>query len=288
MRLTFSLIFILAIHFEIFAQVSDYGSSTEIHDIVSQDNKKYQLKVTLPNNYQTSKSYKVLYYLDSWWLSETVLGSYALLQLSEKVEDIVLIGITTDGNLKDWNIQRTLDFTPSNYDIEVMGINMRAGSGENSIELNPNNTGGADSFIEFIETKVFPYVEETYPNLGMNRGLLGHSYGGLFSFYVMQKQPQLFSDFLIISPSLWWNKSELSEKSSFSKFLSNKKPVNLHFSYGGVESKLITKSSLEMNEIILDLENENLNYEFNFYEKANHNSILPQAIYDGLLFLYGN
>ncbi len=287
MRFTFGIILLVLInHVNLLGQVSDYGSTTETHYIVSKEDKKYKIKVTLPHNYNQNKTYETVYYLDSWWLSEMVLGTYAILNLSEKIDPIILIGISIDGNLKDWNIQRTLDFTPSKYDLGIMGFEMQAGSDENSIRLNPNNTGAAAIFSTFLETKVITSIEEKYPNLEKNRGLIGHSYGGLFSFYIMQQKPQLFSDFIIISPSLWWNKSELVKKEFFLKFKENKLASSIYLSYGSSESKLITRSNTEMDTVLKGLEKDQLNYKFNIYQKANHNSILSQGIYDGLLYTY--
>lgn len=264
-------------------QVSDYGSKTEIHNLSSKDDKMYSVKVTLPPNYDNNKEYETLYYLDSWWLSELVLGTFAILNLSEKIEDVILIGITIRGNLKDWNIQRTMDFTPSEYN---MGFEMKAGKGDNGISLNKNNTGGADIFTEFIETKIFKLIESNYPNIGENRTLLGHSYGGLFGFYTIQENPQLFSNYIIISPSLWWNNSELLKKKLFYAFEQSKSTNSIYLCYGNSESKLISKSNKEMDSILIDLEKENLDYKFKVFNETNHNSILPQGIYEGLLYTY--
>ena len=270
------------------AQVSDYGSFTEIYDLVSEENQKYQLKVTLPSDYKESEPYQTLYYLDAWWLSESVLGAYALLHISRQVNSIILVGISLDGDEKDWNIQRTLDFTPSPYDIEKMGFEMKAGREEKGIALKKQNTGGADEFIEFLEIGIFPFMEDKYPNVEKRRGVLGHSYGGLFGFYVMQQKPTLFSDFILISPSLWWNKSELVREETFSKFMAEESRFNLHLTYGGMESNLIIRSNEAMDKLINGLEKDALSYQFKPFETANHNSILPQAIYEGLLFTYGN
>lgn len=270
------------------AQVSNYGSSSEIFELISKEKKKYQLKVTLPADYNSSESYKVLYYLDAWWLSESVLGAYALLHISQQVDPIILVGISLNGNEKDWNIQRTFDFTPSPYDISKMGVEMQAGRGESAVVLNQQTSGGADSFIEFLESLVFQFIEERYPSFGKSRGLLGHSYGGLFGFYVMQQKPSLFSNFILISPSLWWNKSELIKEEAFSKFINQVSPTFIYSSYGGLESKLITNSNVAMDKTVNSLKKESLNYKLELFEQSNHNSILPKAIYEGLLFVYGN
>lgn len=282
MKFTISIIILLN-SFAVLGQVSDYGSKTESYNLSCKDGQEYMIKVTLPRNYDSQKEYKTLYYLDSWWLSELVLGAYAILNLSEKIEDVVLIGISLNGNLKDWNIQRIMDFTPSEYN---MGFEMKAGKDDNAITLHKNNTGGADIFIEFIETKIFKLIELNYPNFGENRALMGHSYGGLFSFYTIQQKPQLFSSFIIISPSLWWNNSELLKKELFYAFEGSKISSSIYLCYGKSESKLISESNLEMDIILSGLEKGNLDYQFKSFNKINHNSILPQGIYEGLLYVY--
>jgi len=264
-------------------QNSDYGSQTYIHSVISEENKVYQLKVTLPANYNENKTYETLYYLDSWWLSELVLGTNALLNTTEQITDIVFVGITLEGNLLDWNIQRTFDFTPSKYN---MPIEQRVGIGENAIPLDENTTGGAAIFMEFLETKIVTLIRDSYPNLSEKRGLLGHSFGGLFAFYIMQHKPRLFSDFIIISPALWWNEQELLNEKYFEHLKSSKKSTTLFLSYGEDESKWIVRSSIEMNDLITNLRLSLMDYEFVTYEKSNHNSVLPRAIYDGLLMLY--
>ena len=151
--LTFLLI--LSNHLILKGQNSDYGTNTTFHQISSNEAKVYKLKITLPNNYDENKTYKSLYYLDAWWLSELVLGSYAILNLTENVEDIIFVGITIDGNVSDWNIQRTFDFTTSKYD---MPLAQKVGISDHDINLDSNITGGADIFINFLETKVLKFV----------------------------------------------------------------------------------------------------------------------------------
>ncbi len=269
-----------------YTQLSNYGSFTETHERVSADNKSYTLKVTLPNNYDKNQSYKVLYYLDSWWLSELVLGSYAIISLSQDVEDIILVGISAKGNQKIWNRERSMDYTPSRYDLEKMGFPITAGRGENSLLLDKNSTGGADSFLDFFENNVLDFVDKKYKNDSTQRGLLGHSLGGLFSFYVLQKKPRLFANYIIISPSIWWNKSELIQKPLFNEFLTKKDSSRIHVSYGEKENGLIRNSNVAMNEMLQEIKNEKTIYRFNAYEKADHHSILSKAIYDGLHFIY--
>jgi len=284
MRIIFlTFLLVLSNNLILFSQVSDYGSKTTIYNISSNEKKEYKLKVTLPKNYNENKAYKTLYYLDGWWLSELVLGSYAVLSVTENVEDIILVGISIDGNVLDWNIQRTYDFTPSKYE---MPIEQKVGIGEDAITLDSITTGGGSIFINFLETKVLSFIDNRFSNIEKKRGFIGHSFGGLFGVYIMKNRPEIFTDFIIISPSLWWNNYELLNEESFHSFNQHRGPKKVHLSYGANESAWIVRSNTKMDGIINKLGKDQLDYQFVAYQKSNHNSVLPRAIYDGLKHLY--
>jgi predicted alpha/beta superfamily hydrolase len=283
-----SIIILLFLHqFVAHSQMTSYGSLTEIYELKSEQGQQYKLKVTLPPDYDGSKTYQTLYYLDAWWLSEIVSGTYAILHIDQKINPVVLVGISLDGDEKDWNVQRTLDFTPSPYDKNIMGVEIQSGRDGKGIDFNPENTGGASRFADFLETQAFGFIESKYPNIEKKRGLLGHSLGGLFGFYLMQQRPQLFSNYIVISPSLWWNKRELLSESNYSEFRATHQNVRMHLSYGSAESGLIRRSNLAMDEVLKSLAPESFDYQFQVYAEADHNSILAQAIYEGLVHCYG-
>ena len=278
------------------AQETGAGGKTETHKIYSQDKDEYILKVTFPRNYRPDKKYKTLYYLDAHWLSEITLGSYTILNYANYVEDIVLIGITSKGSENEWHKQRNTDFTPSPFknlgifedlqksdSLNKIKISVKTGDGN---LLNENNTGGAGLFLDFLENTVIQFVETEYPNLNERRGLLGHSFGGLFGFYAIQNHPELFKDFILISASLSWNSFELVNKSNFSKLAESKNDINFYHSYGENEITATKKSNTDIKNIIAELEVKNLNYKFDPFKDTNHHSILSRAIYDGLLYLY--
>ena len=78
------------------------------------------------------------------------------------IPDLIVVGIT--------NTDRTRDLTPSN-------ASMRNANGD----LNEFPTsGGAERFLDFIETELLPFVEAEYPALDY-RIFAGHSFGGLLA-----------------------------------------------------------------------------------------------------------
>ncbi|MCY1635498.1 alpha/beta hydrolase [Marinifilum sp. D737] len=293
------LVFILTILFisPVYGQKTRESNKIEFHKI-SSSKRDYILKFTFPPNFDQKQNYKVLYYLDSWFISDLITGSYNVLNRCEYVEDVVLIGISIKGNEQDFNRQRTKDFTPSEYrslfntkkikSVNPNGviINVKSGVGENGVLLIPENTGGAEEFISFLSKKLFPFVENQYPNLNKRKGLLGHSFGGLFGTYLLQKEPNLIDDYILISGSLSWNESELLKEELFHEFKNSLKYHQLFLTYGTSEVSLTVTPNEALNNILCGLKKKNFNYKFKRYDKANHHSILSRAIYDGLLFLY--
>ncbi len=292
-----SIITFLLLFYNLFGQETELGSITERHKIYSQDKDEYVLIVTFPKNYSADKEYKTLYYLDAYWLSEITLGSYTILNLCEYVEDVVFVGISLNGSEKDWHKQRTMDFTPSPF--ENLGlfvdlkkshpnieITYKSGGEKEGNLLNKENTGGAGLFLDFLENNVIKFIEKKYPNLNKRRGLLGHSFGGLFGVYSLQNRPDLFKDLILISSSVSWNSSELINKSKFSKLVESKSNIKFYHSYGEDEISKTKTSNDDLKKIIDELEIENLNYNFKTFKDSNHHSILSKAIYDGLFYLY--
>jgi len=70
-------------------------------------------------------------------------------------------------------------------------------------------SGGASRFLEAINTEVVPYLEAHYPLDPKQRVFVGYSLSGLFGTYTLFRHPETFSRYLIISPSLWWDRGSI-------------------------------------------------------------------------------
>jgi predicted alpha/beta superfamily hydrolase len=71
--------------------------------------------------------------------------------------------------------------------------------------------GGADQFLRVLREEIIPWVDSTFRTSG-DRGITGHSFGGLFVAYAMMESPDLFTRYAMTSPSLWWNENALMKQ----------------------------------------------------------------------------
>jgi uncharacterized protein len=140
----------------------------------------YKIKVGLPADYNPLvKKYASMYVLDGEETFEFV--SNKCKEISDKlaVTNVVVISI-------GYGRDRSIDYTPS-----------KTSSG----------TIGSLEFLNFIETQLIPKIEETY-RVGTDRSsrvILGHSFGGLFVANAFSYNNQLFGNYLMLSPSLWYD-----------------------------------------------------------------------------------
>lgn len=68
--------------------------------------------------------------------------------------------------------------------------------------------GQSERFRRFIAAELKPWVERSYRTSGED-ALIGESLAGLFVVETMLRAPDLFDDWIAISPSLWWDNEAL-------------------------------------------------------------------------------
>lgn len=241
----------------------------------------YNLIITLPLGYQAEKEYKILYYLDAWWLENLVKGCYRLLSLSNKtksnnMEDVILVGISSVGDEGAWNLQRNMDFTPSKFN-----LNIKFNFGE--VPLDGTTTGGAEEFLKFFKQDIITLVESEYKVDSASRGIMGHSLGGLLGFYSYLNHSDLFSKYILLAPAVWWNDSELFQDKAA---LISKRESHMFTAMGTAEIKMMKEPMGKLIQELKSEENGKLKITYRKYENEDHHSVLPQAIYDGIEWIY--
>ncbi len=241
---------------------------TEHRTIASaQIGQTYDLFVSLPEDYATSgKAYPVLYVLDGWHFP-----LLAFLQnnnvYSERMRPVIMVNIGHGQGVNPMPL-RERDFTPSH-----------------NAALPPS--GGAPAFLEFLEHEVIPFIDRTYRTIPTDRGLLGHSYGGLFALYALEQRPGLFQRIVAASPVAGWDHDRLIQAAA-EKLKKLPKPVRLDLSAGdeGDLEIMLAAQTAAFAKKLNELKPANLEYRHTVFPGENHNSIRAASFPHGLYWVY--
>ncbi len=226
---------------------------------------RYDLLVSLPNGYATSgQSYPVLYILDGWHFP-----LMAFLQnnnvYSKRMRPVIMVNVSY-GSTPDVMALRARDFTPTKTSREAA-------------------SGGAAAFLDFLEHEVIPFVDRTYRTIPSDRGLLGHSYGGLFAIYALEQRPALFQRIVAASPALSWD-NRLLFSAARQKLRELPSQVRLDLSVGDEDEFGFAKDTIAFAKLLDELKPAGLDYRFTLYRGENHNSVRLVSFPAGLYWAY--
>ena len=142
-----------------------------------------------------STKYPVLYLLDGDAHFSSVVGMIQQLSTvngNTICPEMIVVGIP--------NTDRFRDLTPTS-------VNKLFG---NIVEA--RTSGGGENFTKFISDELIPYIDSHYPTTSY-RTMIGHSLGGLMSINTLIHHTDLFSNYLAIDPSMWWDGRKLYKES---------------------------------------------------------------------------
>lgn len=220
------------------------------------------VNVYLPDGYGLDpfKKYPVMYLLDGSKDEDFIhivgLAQFANFPWTKLLEPTIIVGIA--------NVDRKRDFTyPSK-------------NAKDNEEL--PTSGGSAKFIDFIEDELQPFINKTY-STSDNLTLISQSLGGLLATEILYAKPSLFTNYIIVSPSLWWDdQSLLTEKDILTTFES-KKTVYLAV---GKEGEVMETLAKELSTKLQSIDKSQLNFHFDYLEDADHANILHLAVYRAL------
>lgn len=248
---------------------------TETYKIISKINgQTYPIFVALPGSYFTSnQTYPVVYMLDAYSSFGILTQMARLLASSKEVPEVIIVGISSEGGSKEFIYNRARDFTPTNIPVEKLPEAARS--------MTPVS-GGAEKFLGFIKEELIPFVESKFRFTPDDRTLVGHSYGGLFGFYTLFKQPNLFKRYVMISPALIWDDGFIL-KLEENYFKKNKSlDAIVYTTIGSLDTPVLVDAWKRTVAIIKEHSFENLNLKTEVAENETHYSIIPFIATHGL------
>jgi predicted alpha/beta superfamily hydrolase len=235
---------------------------------------EYQIDVALPSGYAASdKRYPVFYVLDGNLSFAGFLDAFRQLRLDGGIPPIIVVGV---GYKEDdpavftpaYAANRNRDYTPTSVDAAMAG------------------SGRAPAFLNFLKDELIPLIDKRYRTNPADRGLGGHSLGGLFSTYALLTEPDLFQRYWLGSPSLWWD-HQVSFTWLDQAAARDIKPHGRAFlTVGGLEPGLMIRP---MERMALELTKRFPRLEVNsiVFPEETHTSVIGGAVSRALRFLYG-
>lgn len=152
-------------------------------------------------------------------------------------------------------------------------------------------SGNADNFLEFISNEVVSYVNNNYRTLN-TKIAVGHSLSASFLLYSIIKKPNLFSNYITISPNLAYDNEFLTQSLISFDYTKIKNKTFLYLSNAdeGIEYWKEWKLAREKLYNFFDnkLKNENITIKINNDPTKNHLSTFPPSLNDAFEFYFKN
>lgn len=242
------------------------GTKQELFSAVLNETRPYW--VAFPEGYDVNRvkngKYPVVYVLDGEKYLPAVAGVLDFLSHGNRSQfpKCIIVGII--------NVDRTRDFTPT-----------AAVSGRGGATL--ANSGNGDDFARFVVNELIPEVEKKW-GAGNRRVLIGHSFGGLETAYILLNHPESFSGYLLFDPSFWWDDFTLLKQDGklVKQMVSPHTAKSVFIGYSGQQSKTPYKQEYDFSGRLKAESPKEWRIQTNWYESETHGSVFIPALYDGL------
>jgi predicted alpha/beta superfamily hydrolase len=227
--------------------------------------------VSTPSSYDSSSDYyPVMYVLDGWTgIINFTSGLVNNLADNNLCPEMIIVAIE--------NTVRIRDMSPTKPKYDNNGIEIKYYGDE--------KLGGADMFLYFIETELFPFIDKTYRTIPY-RIFSGHSAGGMCVTHAFLTHNNMFNSYIAISPALNWDSNLLNRTAEEKIGSMNLKNKQYYFSVGGDETPSTVEDAHAFAQILKIKSPAELRWKFDYIENEDHGSQSTIAFYNGLRFIY--
>lgn len=254
--------------------------NSEVHTVASaRSGRSYDVFVRLPPGYDrsanASRRYPVLYLTDGPHTFQ-VASDVARAPFSQgRLEEFIIVGLSHVSG-ENARTSRSRDLTPWKR------------------KDRPAAYGGAAVYLDHIRSDVMPLVEQRYRIDPARRVLGGHSYGGLFGLWVALTEPELFSAYLLTSPSIWYNDRALLALEAARVKKNGDLKATIYLATGSLERPTVCKECRvdmvgDQTTLVRNLKSRNypgLRIRDDIIEGTVHETTFPAGLLRGLMWIF--
>lgn len=224
------------------------------------------VNVYLPQGYSedSSKTYPVIFLLDGSAHEDFIhiaglvqFGSYSWINM---IPESIVVGIE--------NVSRNRDFTGTTRD--------------SLHKADYPEMGGSTNFIRYIKDELQSYVDSNYRTTE-ERTIVGQSLGGLLATEILLKEPDMFDNYIIISPSLWFDFESYLDVEPTTTSETKKIYVGV-----GQEGKIMKRVAKSLHRKLKKNLKEGDQLSWGFFKENDHGDVLHLAVYDAFEALFGS
>ena len=191
-----------------------------------------------------------------------------------------------DGHPREHN--RTRDYTPT----ELTPPDETPYLAANPVDY--MGSGGADDFLDVVESRIIPFVESRFNVDESDRVLVGKSMSGLAAVHAVLTRPGLFNRYVIVSPSIWWDDwlyarsgryvmKQVDETAS----LTYPAETRVYFAVGDAEERLGLVTDLHvLVDALRKQRRTNLRLYLEVLDDEMHEGVFPAAFMRGIVGVY--
>lgn len=241
----------------------------------------YRLYVRLPRSYgHGTRRYPVMLMLDADFAFSIAVNISDKLAARNQAREAILVAVAYPGYPDEsaYRLNRTRDYTP--YFVASGGYGAEY----------QRYSGGAPKFASVIADEILPLVDRQYRTLATDRMFVGHSYGGLFGAYLLASRPAMFANYLLVSPSLWYDDRRALQDARAAGAPPMKVSTRIYLAVGRLEGSNGGRSMADdlrtFAGILAARRDPKLSVEFRAFEDETHDSVFPAAFSTGLRHLF--
>ena len=224
--------------------------------------------VRTPRGYEVGNArYPVLYMTDGDAHIAHTSSTIDFLARNGRMSELIVVGIP--------NTDRTRDLSPTKVST----------AGATGAPQFPTS-GGADKFLQFIETELMPEIEKNY-RVHPYRILAGHSLGGLFAVHAMIAKPDLFNAIIAVSPALQWD-NQVVIKRAEDFFKTRKEATRTLYLSLGREPGPIEDGFYQFKQLLERNKGKGLDWEVQEMPDEDHGSVVLRSHYFALRKIYSD
>lgn len=277
MKLKFGLLLFIVFFSQTFAQSIARVENVKIHSKALNQEREVLIYTPIDYDWRTNEYFNVIYVFDSQNREFFDYTTSIISFLTDGNKSFIVVGITSPFDEK-------LDYSRNNDLLPILET-------EESKKRYGKYSGNADNFLNFVETELISYVNSKYRISNQNIAV-GHSLSASFILYSLIQKPNLFQNYIAISPNFAYDDYKLSKDIIKFDFTKLKKVSFIYLSNAneGIEYWKEWKPAREnVYSFFKDsIKSKKLTVEIAEYPENNHWNTFPPSLNNALKFYFEN